>query len=251
MKKSIILFDALLALTFGFTSCEMDNYDEPEARIIGKIVDQNGQPFQCAQGKGSVSLRITETSYANGDESIVVVPQDLNIKQDGTFENIHLFAGTYTVVPWQGAFFENDDESFAQTVQLKNGTTSEVNFTVTPYLSLEWVKEPYLDGADGKLKASFRFKRNSKTGYSQPDLLDCCMWISRTQYAGTEGDGNYTPNALKITANQEGQEIQLESKIAIKYSMTYWVRIGARCNDKYQKYNFTDIKEIKVTAIPQ
>lgn len=247
MKKSIILM-AAAACMLGFTSCEKDNYDEPEARIIGKIVDQNGQPFQCAQGKGSVSLRITETSYANGDESIVVVPQDLNVKQDGTFENTRLFAGTYTVVPWQGAFFENDDESFVQTVQLKSGHTTEVSFTVTPYLTLEWVKQPYLDSADGKLKASFKFHRNSKAGYDQPDLLDCCMWISRTQYSGTEGDGNYTPNALKITADQEGQEIELESKIAIKYSMTYWVRIGARCNDKYQKYNFTDIKEIAVTV---
>ena len=31
---------------------------------------------------------------------------------------------------------------------------------------------------------------------------------------------------------------------AIKYSNTYWVRVGACCNDTYKKYNFTDIKKI-------
>lgn len=72
------------------------------------------------------------------------------------------------------------------------------------------------------------------------------LYISRTQYCGTESDGNYTPNARNINAAEEGATIELSSKIPIKYSMTYYVRIGARVNDTYQKYNFTDIKAIDV-----
>lgn len=240
MKKYSIL--VLLALTIGLVSCEKDNYDAPEAAIVGQVTDQNGNPFQTAMGKGSMAIRIVETSYANGDESVVVTPQELNLKQDGSYENTHLFAGTYEVTPWQGAFY-NDVET--KTIELKSGKETVVNLMVTPYLELEWVKEPYLT-ADNFLKASFKFKRNLKNGVTAPDVKDACIWISRTQYCGTEGDGNYTPATLTINNAQEGAEIELSSKIAIKYSMKYWVRIGARCNDTYQKYNFTDIKGIDV-----
>ena len=231
-----------MALVFGLTSCEKDNYDAPEAAIAGQITDQNGNPFQTANGKGSMSMRITEISFAHGDESIVVTPQDLNMKQDGSYVNTRLFAGTYEVLPWQGAFFE--DEIVAQTVELKDGKTTTVDFAVTPYLNLEWVKEPYLT-ADNYLEASFKFTRNRKDN-GAPDVKDCCIWISRTKYCGTEGDGNYTPATTTITNADESAEITLRSKIPIKYSMKYWIRIGARCNDTYQKYNFTDIKELEV-----
>lgn len=240
MKKYSIL--ALLALIVGLTSCEKDNYDAPEAAIAGQVTDQNGKPFQTANGKGSMAIRIVETSYANGNESVVVTPQELNLKQDGSYENTRLFAGSYEVTPWQGAFYPDVE---TKTVELKNGKSTTVNLTVTPYLELEWVKEPYLT-SDNFLKASFKFKRNMKESATAPDVKDACIWISRTQYCGTEGDSNYTPATLTITNTQEGQVIELSSKIAIKYSMKYWVRIGARCNDTYQKYNFTDIKEMDV-----
>lgn len=231
-----------LGLVLGFISCQKDNYDAPQAAISGQVYDQNGKPFQTANGKGSMSIRITETSFAHGDESIVVTPQDLNLRQDGSFENTKLFAGDYEVTPWQGAFYEDVEP---QQVQLKNGKTATVNFTVTPYLELEWIKEPYLT-SDNTLKASFKFKRNLKDGFTAPDVKDACIWISRTKYCGPEGDGNYTPPTLSLKNSDEGTEIELASKIPIKYSMKYWVRIGARCNDTYQKYNFTDIKEIEV-----
>ena len=97
------------ALMLTVMSCEKDNYDAPDAAIAGQITDQNGKPLQTSVGTGSMSLRIVETSFSHGDETIVVTPQYLNMKQDGSFQNIHLFAGTYEVSPWQGAFYENDD----------------------------------------------------------------------------------------------------------------------------------------------
>lgn len=241
MKKGITIL-AMLALTVGFTSCEKDNYDAPEAGIMGQVSDHNGKPLQTAMAKGSMMIRVVETSFAGGDESIVVTPQDLNMKQDGSYENHKLFGGTYEVTPWQGAFYEDVE---TQTVELRGGKTTTVNFTVTPYLDVEWVKEPYMT-SDGFLKASFKFKRNAKAGLDMPNVKDACIWISRTQYCGTEGDSNYTPPTKTITADMEGQEIELSSKVAIKYSMKYWVRIGARCSDKLEKYNFTDIKTIDV-----
>ncbi len=245
LKSAIIL----LALGLGFTACEKDNYDGPEAAIEGQVYDHNGLPLQTAIGTGSMSMRIVEKSYAAGDSTIVVTPQTLNMDQTGGFRNTKLFAGTYEICPWQGAFYENEgDGAEADVVLLQNGKTAKVNFSVTPFLSLEWVKEPYMD-SEGYMCASFKFFRNKKEGYDMPALNDCCIYISHTQYCGTEADGNYTPNPTKLSADMEGVEISMKSKIPIRYAMHYWVRFGARCSDTYQKYNFTTIKEIEVTEV--
>lgn len=247
--KSTLKYIFLIPVLLLATSCEKDNYAEPEAGIFGQVYDHHGNPLQVAIGQGSMSIRIVERSFAQGDTSKVVTPQYLNLHQDGSFINNKLFAGVYEANPHQGPFYEALDEDqapYTEIVDLSNGKRSQVNFTVTPFLTLEWVKEPFI-ATDGKIYASFKFHRNKKAGYEMPDLNDCCIWISRTQYCGPEGDGNYTPATTKLTPDMEDQEILLSSKIAIKYANHYWIRIGARCNDIYQKYIFTDIKELDVT----
>ncbi len=243
MKKIFLAFASAILL-FGATSCEKDNYDAPDATLQGQIYDNEGKPFQTANSQGSMRIKIVEESYANGDETVTVTPQYLNMRQDGSFINTKLFPGNYSVLPEQGAFYEDVE---AANVNLSSNKSTTVDFTVTPYLTLEWVKTPYID-SEGYLKASFKFRRNAKAGFDMPAPNECCMWISRTQYCGTEGDGNYTPGLRKITADEEGEEIELSSKIPIKYSMKYWVRIGANVSDTYKKYNFTDILTIDVTV---
>lgn len=247
LKYSAICLGLILGMAVT-TSCERDNYDEPEAKISGQIYDNSGNKLQTAIAQNSMKIKIVETSYSHGDESIVVTPQYLNMGQDGSFVNNKLFAGTYTVAPVQGPFFEaQDEEGVTQTIELKNGKMATLNFSVTPYLDLQWVKKPYI-GSDGKLYASFVFTRNHKDGYTDPNLSDCCIWVSHTQYCGPEGDSNYTPGTTTITADMEGQEIELCTKEPIKYAMHYWVRIGARCNDTYKTYNYTTIEELDVTS---
>lgn len=240
MKK---IFNLLLTSAFvlGFSSCEKDNYDAPEAGVYGQVVDHNGKPFQTSMGQGSMKIQITELSYAGGDESVVVTNQNLNLRQDGSYSNSKLFAGTYRMIPLEGAFYPYDTEG--ETVELKNGKMTERNFEVTPYLELEWVTEPFLDAAD-TLRCEVRFKRIQKEGETMPDVNNMQLYISHTQYCGTESDGNYTPGSVTIKNDQEGATIHLKAKAPIKYSNTYWVRVGACCKDTYKKYNFTDIKKV-------
>lgn len=233
----------VIALVVSFSSCEKDNYDAPEAGVYGQIVDHNGKIFQTAMGQGSMKIQITELSYAGGDESVVVTNQNLNMRQDGSYSNSKLFAGTYRMLPLEGAFYPYDAEG--ETVELRNGKMTECNFTVTPYLELEWVDEPYVDENDF-LCCSVKFKRIEKEGMTMPDVNNLQLYISHTQYCGTESDGNYTPGSVKITNDQEGTVIDLKAKAPLKYSDSYWVRVGGCCNDTYKKYNFTDIKKIDV-----
>ena len=112
------------------------------------------------------------------------------MRQDGSYSNSKLFAGTYRMIPLEGAFYPYDVEG--ETVELKNGKMTERNFTVTPYLEVEWVTEPYLT-SDNFLKCAVKFKRIAKEGIAMPDVNNIQLYISHTQYCGTESDGNYTP----------------------------------------------------------
>lgn len=226
------------------TSCEKDNYDEPEAAIMGVVYDSTtGKPLQVAAGKASMQIRIYETSWGEKDTTITVTPQDLNMRQDGTFTNTRLFAGTYTVQPFQGAFYPVGDDQI-KTVTLKGGSAQQVDFVVTPYLSINWVKEPYMDG--DTLKCQVKFTRNTGEG-TMPDVDRMQLYISHTQYVGTASDAQIKPTAVVLSNDQEGTVIELKS-LPIKYSNHYWVRVGANCKDTYKKSNFTDIKEIDVTV---
>ncbi len=249
MKKNILLsLTLLLGLGLGLTSCEKDNYDEPEAGIQGTITDStNGMPLETATAKSQMSMRITQTSWAK-DETTTVTPQELNMKQDGTYFNDKLFAGTYTVVPWQGPFYPLSDDE-VQTVQLKGGKVTTANFTVTPYLTIDWVQEPYYDTADGKIKCSVKFTRNGKDGFEKPDVANMQLYISTNQYVGPNAEARLTPAAIKITNDQEGQTIELESKIAVEYNNIYWFRVGANCSDTYKKNNYTSIKTLEITQV--
>lgn len=61
---------------------------------------------------------------------------------------------------------------------------TECNFTVTPYLELEWVDEPYVD-ENNFLCCSVKFKRIEKEGMTMPDVNNLQLYISHTQYCGT------------------------------------------------------------------
>ena len=232
-------------LAATFTACEIDNYDEPDAAIEGTIFDSTtGLPLETAAGKSSMQMRIWETSWGVQDSSITVAPQDLNMRQDGTYTNTKLFPGNYDVVPFQGAFYPLDDEAM-QHVTLSSGKTTRVDFTVTPYLTLEWVTEPYVDATD-TLRCAVRFTRNAGDG-PMPDVKQLQLYISHNQYVGTGTDPQVTPPVRAITNDEEGTVIELKS-LPIKYSNRYWVRVGGNCSDAYQKMNFTSIRQIDVTV---
>ena len=239
MKNIANLF--LLSLwVVCFGACEMDNYDAPDAAVIGQVYDHNGKPLQTALGQGNMKIRIKEISYANGDPNIVVTEQNLNMMMDGSFKNTRLFKGTYEMWPFETCGYPCEEEQM-KVVELKSGKTAEVDFTITPYLTLEWVDAPYQD-ADGFLWASFKFTRNAKEGYDMPDVEKAQMIIGTT--VSCAADGRYTDNTVAITNIPEGDVIKLKSKAKIEFDQKLFVRISANCKDKYQKSCYTDVKTI-------
>lgn len=109
---------SLLVVCFG--ACEMDNYDAPDAAVIGQVYDHNGKPLQTALGQGNMKIRIKEISYANGDPNIVVTEQNLNMMMDGSFKNTRLFKGTYEMWPFETCGYPCEEEQM-KVVELKSG----------------------------------------------------------------------------------------------------------------------------------
>ena len=121
------LYPILLAcvVLLGPVSCmKIDNFEAPSAKIQGKIIDKTtGQPMLLDQGVSHI--RIWEMSYSEHPN-----PQDLAIKEDGTYYNDKLFSGTYDMLPRDGAWWPCDT-----TYNVAIGKAGTVqDFEVIPYL---------------------------------------------------------------------------------------------------------------------
>lgn len=242
MKKTIYFI--LVAVLFSLSSCmKIDNWDEPEARFYGRVIDSyTGENLLTSQNDWAI--RIWEKSWTES------VPQfqSLAVKQDGSYNNSKLFAGTYDMLAYGGPFWPND------TVKaVKLGSSTEQNFTVTPYLQVTDFKAT-LNGTG--LTLSCRLKAPRRQGL--PDLVEVKPFLSLTTFCGETNYINIPEyNNKRITVNESWQskygDVEQSGyftmrNLAVKPGYTYYVRIGANVNDASKKYNYSEIIKIEVPA---
>jgi len=165
------------------------------------------------------------------------------------------------MLPRAGAFYPYDDalqdgDDAGELVEIKGTVTRD--FSVTPYLTIDWVKKPVVvDGTDGKyVECSVKFRRNQKAGYGMPDTREAYLLVSRSVNTSARLLDLY-PVSLKLTNDMEGQELQFRTAIPLKYTgIDYWIRVSMNCQtaagDASTNYpgmgadNFTTIEKIHV-----
>jgi hypothetical protein len=256
------LYNLLLggALTFGIASCMgVDNFDAPSECLTGSIIDvTTGKNILADQGEARV--RIWEKSY-----SLNPSPQDIPVKQDGTYNNNKLFAGTYDVTA-QGPWWPVDT--------LRNvpiGGKVAQNFEVTPYLRITDFTA-LLDGdtlrVEGRLAAPAMPRYNAERGDMMPQVMDVRCFISTNQFCGSgnqlDAYRNLEVNKKKVTIinvrkawnsitdGVEDSNGLTYSKDTYKFAVwakpgyTFFVRMGARVDDDFQNYNYSEIVKIEV-----
>lgn len=254
--KKITYYIAFILIAFSAFSCEMDNYDEPDAGIEGVIYDHEGKPLQVEHG--SDIIRIRELSWAKGDENAYIGNQRLKVMQEGNYQNTKLFAGEYLMLPYSGAFFPYDDtnqdnDQAGELVNIKG--TVKKDFAVTPYLSIEWVKEPTVT-SDNYIECSVRFKRNQKAGYEMPDVREAWLLVSRTVNTSAR-DLELYPRQLDLTNAMEGTVLEFKTAKPVKYTgINYYIRVSMNCKTADGKpetnypgmgaSNFTDVKKVTI-----
>lgn len=241
--RTIYLFTALTGLLFLNACSKTDNYDGPNASMKGQVIDKvTNKPFLT--GQGEFSIRLLETSWSDNP-----APQDIAVKQDGSYNHTKLFQATYTLQPYGGAFWP------AQKIEgYQLGANAEQNFEVTPYLQIKNVK--WTLKAENKLDISCTLAAPITGGL--PQVIEVRPFLSLTPYCGA---GNridaYYKDEYRALINQnwenignmqtgEGKETYTIKDIPLKSGYTYYVRMGAKVRDTYEKFNYSEVEVIKV-----
>ena len=249
MKKFFYCIMAF-ALTACMVSCmEVDNFDQPEASIRGRIIDTTtGENYLPDQG--DVHIRIWEKSYSDNPN-----PQDLAVKMDGTYTRLHLFAGTYDMLRNDGSWGPCDT-TYDVPIGNKNNATME--FKVTPYLKIKDFK------CDLKVAENAAMDTIVMSGRlfapitkNLPQVLEIRPFLNNNQYCGAANhiDYYYT-DTYKINLRKNWEKIgdmntgegkdTYVIKLPVKPGYTYWCRMGANVKDTNQKFNYSEIVKIEV-----
>jgi len=241
--KRILYSLAVSTLTLLFSCTDIDNYDAPDARMSGNLIDKTtGKNF--ITGQGEFSIRIWEMSWSDNPS-----PQDIPVKQDGTYYDDKLFSATYDMQPYGGPFWPAERET-----DLKLSGSLSKDFEVTPYLQVTDVTHE-LVGTNLKLSCKLR----APITQDLPRVLEVRPFVSLTQFCG-EGSRitEYSRDEYRKEINSNwwdgvgdmttgiGYETYVLPDLALKSGSTYYVRVGARVEDTYRKYNYSEIIEIKV-----
>jgi hypothetical protein len=247
MKKIIyIVVGMLVALS---TSCKKtDNYDAPTETLKGSVTDAvTGKPVQTEQGSGT-RIKLLEISWSSNPTPFYIASM-----QDGTYNYTKLFAGK-NVVSAEGPFVplvqvDNTGKTIvdkSQTVDIKGVTT--VNFSVDPFLRIEWVGEPVIN-PDGTITTKFKITRGTNDPNFQQDVSDLAVFVNSNKYVGNNNyDNRYTPKLGGSDASSSvGKTITLTTIGGVlPGKRQYFLRIGARIAYGLNYYNYTDVKTVTV-----
>ncbi|MBN1925272.1 MAG: DUF3823 domain-containing protein [Prolixibacteraceae bacterium] len=266
MKK--IVYSVLFCLAVvAFISCEIDNYDEPQETLKGKVVDvATGDLVLTDQGSEGIRIRLRELSWT---ETATPDNFDFSCMKEGIFQNTKVFKGHYNVridgpfIPLVRQTAAGDtiaDESIYTDIK---GVT-EVEFKVQPFLKVEWVGEPTI--SNGQITATvkvtravspadFRAKIEPMGGYNDGmlNVTDVRLFVSQMPYVGyREWDNRYTTE-INYSGNsfdaQLGQPITITTKGAIPAGRTVFIRAAARINyatENIRRHNYNEAVRVDI-----
>lgn len=240
-----IILNIFLGATLLFlASCQkIDNWDEPNARLYGNVIDSyTGQNLVMDQNDWQI--RIVDRTWEQMKGTVAQF-QTLAVQRDGVYNNSKLFPGTYDMLPYDGPFWPVDT---VKGVILKNETRQD--FTVTPYLQILNFKAE-LNGTNLTLTGTVKAPRI--TGL--PNLYEVKGFLSLTTFCGNSnyiniGDYNNKTRTINRTwAAEVGTADSKEYTLGpypVKSGYTYYVRMGANVNALSRRYNYSPIIKVVV-----
>lgn len=226
------------------TSCmEVDNWDEPNARVHGRIIDTyTGENLLTSQGDWGI--RIWERTWTQSEPT----SQSLVVKQDGTYNNSRLFAGTYDMLPYGGPFWPVDT---LKNVNFSGNTEQDI--TVTPYLILNG-----FEVSRNGLKLTLKVQLQAPIRDGLPNLVEIKPFLSLNPFSGATNFidiPEYNNQRKQINkpwmeevGDVETSNVYTIGPLPVKPGYTYYVRLGANVNDANRKYNYTEIVKVEVPA---
>ncbi len=239
----------------GLSSCVgIDNFDEPDARIEGRIIDvYTGANYLSSQG--GFGIRVWERSWEFQNDNNY---ESLAVKQDGSYKNTKMFAGTYDMLCYGGAFWPCDTVRGVQ-IDAK-GVVQD--FEVTPYLQVQDFTCALQAGGSTGTQLVLSCRLHAPRTEGLPGLYELKSFINTTPWCGntyTIGINDYINSRIEF--NRSWREEMVRSglpessatstvytlpPLAVKSGYTYWVRVGVAVDDANRNYNYSEIVQIEI-----
>jgi hypothetical protein len=224
MKRIANILLLIPYLLFLPVSCEIDNYDGPDASFYGIIKDA-----VTSEKVGTDILNgSTIRAYELGWETLTA--QTWVIKNTGEFQNDMVFAAHYDLEFINGNFFPFTIENF----EIKKGK-NQYDFEVTPYVR---IKDPDIsyDNANNRIVATFKLQ----AGKPEVKLSSIRLYAFTDIYVGEQVKFDLKGSTSHQTFNpaEEMTDVTVytlsidlkENMDVFKYSRNYYFRVGALAN---------------------
>lgn len=206
----------------ALVSCELDNYNGPDAQIYGSIIDiKDGSLVQQDIARGT-QICYQELGYDDPKTQYMI------IKETGEYRNDLIFSGRYD-------FFFNES-NFVVPEKLSNYRiqpgNNRLDFTVQPYIRISGVSISREN--DGKIVATFsvtptvdeKVQRIALFGHLDRVVGDAYAQVRTTQDVG---------EAFKDQTKTFTLELDVST---LKQDTKYWFRVGAIIEKGGARYNY-------------
>lgn len=265
-------FNILLAGALALTSCdvfEIDNYDEPDCTLRGRVVDaQTGAPVLTDQGSEGIRVRLTELSWG---ENATHNP-DFYCMPDGTFQNTKLFKGTY-YIRLDGPFIPLVRET-PEGVPLADESPvtdikseKDITVKVQPFLNVKIVGDPTVSNGVVKAKVvvergvseqEFRSKIEPMGNWSDTylNVTDIQLFVSYSSTVGYRARDERWSSSISYTGGafqkNFGVPVTITSNGEIPSGRKVFVRAAARINydtpvgSGTRRWNYSEPVEVMI-----
>ncbi|WP_207510377.1 DUF3823 domain-containing protein [Longitalea luteola] len=256
MKNVIYYITVGMALMTAAACSKVDNYAAPDQTLRGRIIDAGtgkNVPGEVSGENGTgTRIELRELSWSDNP-----TPLYLATMQDGTYNNTKIFAGHYRISA-DGAFVPlvqtgANPVDKSKEVDIQGGIT-EVDFTVEPFLRIEWVGEPVLN-ANGTVSVQFIVTRGTNDPNYQLNVTDINLYVNRLPYVGSNAnsfDPRYSTRVAYTGTNGNnllGQTLTFTtSGGALPDKRDWFVRVAARTTfpNLGRPYNYNEVKKVSI-----
>jgi hypothetical protein len=134
-----------------------------------------------------------------------------------------------------------------QTVVVKGGTTT-VDFTVEPFLRVDLVGEPVVNG-NGTVSVDVKVTRGTNNASYQQIITNLALFLCPYEYVGNNNFDNRYSTILSYSGTTGnaivGQTIKLTSTSVLP-KKDWFLRVGSRIAFGTNRYNYSTVKKVTI-----
>ena len=235
MMRTINILYIIAGFVLIFNSCELLNYDGPDAQFHGAIIDE--------ETGDTIPQDIIDGSVIDYIEQGFEVPetQVLIIKVDGTFRDNLMFSADYKMVPARGNFYTPDTID----IHLDPGD-NKYDFQVIPYARIKDVQlEIAEQGGNNYLVAKFKIDQ-----VAVESVKSIMLAIDKNPNVGRRFNERFFERPVGTVVGPDEEQVLWLLLDNFTEGEKYYIRIGALMDIPEAKYNWNNAIRLDPHTLP-